>query len=208
MYPVTGILTEHWKIDIPWNLAVHVVTKLSAQSFSTQHVCSLPGYGHSSKIKKTAMPEINTSSPALQKPRFCSGGESASYPLWKSRESWQWLIFFLFTVVVRTTQTFCASVNSVFCSQQWGSPHWAKSYQYFQCCWGLWRDISYGEWLWRSWLKTDPPLICWSSSVLDASWICMAAQNASSAEWQVLTLTGIWHAESFWLSAACSKYRP
>lgn len=58
------------------------------------------------------------------------------------------------------------------------------------------------------WLKTDP-WICWSSSVLDASWICTAAQNASSC-WMAgaNSETGIWHAQSFWLSAACSKYRP
>lgn len=58
------------------------------------------------------------------------------------------------------------------------------------------------------WLKTDP-WICWSSSVLDASWICTAAQNASSC-WMAgaNSETGIWHTQSFWLSAACSKYRP
>lgn len=100
-----------WKIDIPWILAVHMVNRLSALSLTTQHVCRLAGYRHFIQDKKTAMPEINTTSPALQKLRFCSGGESASYPLWKSRELTMTDIFSLQCSCKNCIDTSCGNVN-------------------------------------------------------------------------------------------------
>lgn len=64
-----------------------------------QHL--FPGRPRGQQAEKTAMPEINTGPPALQKPRFCRGVENASYPLWKSGELTM-TGSFSFSVVVRT----------------------------------------------------------------------------------------------------------
>lgn len=155
MYPVIGILTEHGKLT--FHESWQSTRSTSWVHSPSQHsMCAAwLGIDTSSKIKKTAMPEINTSSPALQKPRFCSGGESASYPLWKSRELTMTDIFSLQCSCKNCIHTSCGNVNPVFCFLQWGSfLQWAKTYQYFQCCWRLCGDTSCGEWFWRSWKQT------------------------------------------------------
>lgn len=82
-----------WKIDIPSILPVHVVNKMSAQPLTTQHVCSLAGYGHFIQGKKPTIPEINRSSPALQKMRFCSGGKCQLPTLEEQRVDNGWYFF-------------------------------------------------------------------------------------------------------------------